>query len=80
MHDIRFIKKITLGSLDPNVPANTVQDDEQLKLLNKCLNDYPRGQIIGTDVSIGCFKIGDHQLTTQCVTYHIGFTKKPTWL
>lgn len=80
MEDIKYVKKVTVGSVNPNAPFSSMQHDEQLALLNKCLSEFPRGQIIGKDISIGSFQVGEHQLTTECVTYHIGFTRVPAWL
>ena len=48
-------------------------------MLNKCLNEYPRGILLGRDVTVGRYMIGDHQLTMERVTYHVGFTRKPGW-
>lgn len=48
-------------------------------MLNRCLNDYPKGRIIGKDISIGRYQAGEHELTMEKVTYHIGFTRKPEW-
>ncbi len=77
---IRFIKKITIGAINPQVAFSEEEHDRQMKLLNSCLNDYPRGKIIGRDVSIATFQLGEHQMNMQKTTYHIGFERKPHWL
>ncbi len=51
-----------------------------MALLNKCLNENPKGKIIGKDISVGVFQVGDHQITLQRTTYHVGFLRKPVWL
>ena len=51
-----------------------------MELLNRCLNDYPKGIIIGKDTTIGRYVIGEHELSMEKVTYHIGFSRKPGWL
>ena len=48
--------------------------------MNRCLNDYPKGIIIGKDIAIGRYMIGEHELTMEKVTYHIGFERKPSWI
>lgn len=79
MSEIRYIKMVTIGSVNPNQPLSDRSKEEQLALLNRCLNDYPRGIIIGKDISIGRYMIGEHELTMEKVTYHVGFTRKPSW-
>ena len=54
--------------------------ENQMALLNKCLNEYPKGRIIGKDISVGVFQVGDHQITLQRTTYHVGFLRKPVWM
>ena len=77
---IRFIKKVTIGTVNPQVPFSEEEQDKQLAILNRCLNDYPRGKIIGRDIAIGTFQLGEHQMSMQRTTYHIGFERKPMWI
>ncbi len=78
--DIRYVKRVTIGSLDPNNPLSDEKKEEQMKLLNRCLNEMPKGKIIGKDVGFAIFQVGEHQLTMQSTTYHLGFSRKPNWL
>jgi len=80
MEDIRYVHKVTVGSINPNAPLTEDKHQSQLELLNKCLSEFPKGRIIGKDVTFGSFKLGEHTVTTQQVTYHVGFTKDPHWL
>lgn len=80
MDKIRHVEKVTVGSVDPNNPLDDAGRDKQLTFLNKCLNERPKGKIIGKDVTIGIFMIGEHQLSTEKVTYHIGFERRPYWM
>lgn len=77
--DIRYIKLVSVGSVNPNNPLSEQSREEQAALLNRCLNDYPKGMIIGKDVTVGRYMIGEHELTMEKVTYHVGFTRKPPW-
>ena len=80
MDKIRYVEKVTVGSVDPNNPLGEGKRDEQLAYLNRCLQERPKGQIIGKDVSIGMFQIAEHQLVTEMITYHLGFERKPFWM
>lgn len=79
LSDVRYIKLITVGSVNPNNPLSDQSKESQAALLNRCLNDYPRGIILGKDISIGRYMIGEHELTMEKVTYHVGFPRKPQW-
>lgn len=77
--DVKYIKLVPVGSVNPNNPLSDQSREEQTKLLNRCLNDYPKGIIIGKDTTIGRYLIGEHELTMEKVTYHVGFPRKPAW-
>lgn len=78
--EIRYVKMVPVGSVNPNNPLSDQSREEQAALLNRCLNDYPKGMIIGKDIVIGRYMIGEHELTMEKVTYHIGFERKPSWI
>lgn len=78
--DVTYVKRVSIGNINPNSPLNEEQQERQMALLNKCLNEYPKGKIIGKDISVGVFQVGDHQITLQRTTYHVGFLRKPVWL
>jgi hypothetical protein len=73
--DIRCVKRITVGNMDPNNPMSDEKKDEAIALLNDYLNGFPKGKLIGKDISFGIFQVGEHQLTMQSTTYHIGFPR-----
>lgn len=79
LSDIQYIKLVPIGSVNPNNPLSDQSKEDQVNLLNKCLNDYPKGIIIGKDISIGRYMVGEHELTMEKITYHIGFPRKPIW-
>jgi len=78
--EIRYVKMVPVGSVNPNNPLSDQSKEEQVALLNRCLNDYPKGVIMGKDITIGRYMLGEHELTMEKVTYHIGFERKPSWL
>lgn len=77
--DVKYIKLVPVGSVNPNNPLSDQSREEQAKLLNRCLNDYPKGILLGKDTTIGRYLLGEHELTMEKVTYHVGFPRKPTW-
>jgi hypothetical protein len=80
LSDFRFIKEVNVGSINPNNLLSEEKQEEQIALLNRCLNESPKGVIIGKDISIGRYKMGEHELTMQKTTYHVGFLRKPLWM
>lgn len=77
--DIHYIKLVPVGSVNPNNPLSDQPRAEQVNLLNRCLNDYPKGVIIGKDITVGRYMLGEHELTMERITYHVGFVRKPSW-
>jgi len=78
--EFKFIKTVSVGSVNPNVLLSDETRDAQMALLNRCLNDFPKGVIIGKDITIGRFMLGEHELTMQRTLYHVGFPRRPMWL
>jgi len=79
LSDIRYIKLVPIGSVNPNNPLSDQSREAQVEVLNRCLNDYPKGIIIGKDTTVGRYLIGEHELVMEKITYHVGFTRKPNW-
>lgn len=77
--DIHYVKLVPVGSVNPNNPLSDQSREAQVALLNKCLNDYPKGILIDKDITVGRYMIGEHELTMEKVTYHVGFERKPAW-
>lgn len=77
--DIHYVKLVPVGSVNPNNPLSDQSREAQVALLNKCLNDYPKGILIAKDITVGRYMIGEHELTLEKVTYHVGFERKPAW-
>ncbi len=79
LYDVGYVKSVTVGSINPNKPVSEELRAQQLELLNRCLNDFPKGKIIGIERSIGRYQVGEHELTMEKLTYHIGFKRRPLW-
>ena len=57
--NIRYVKRIIVGQNNPNVPYKEEDYQKANDLLNKCLNEVPRGKIIGIERNFYLFNLGD---------------------
>ena len=80
LSDVGFVKRVSVGNLNPNNPLTEEQLEKQMDLLNKCLNEPPKGKIIGREISTALYRITEHEISLQRITYHVGFKRKPYWL
>ena len=78
--DVGFVKRIVVGSNNPADLQSEERVAEALALLNRCLNESPKGKIIGIEKSFSILQVGEHNVVLQWLTYHIGFTRRPYWL
>ena len=78
---VGFIKRISLGNLDVQAAAAEPGNAKAMDLLNRCLEDYPKGRIIGREMSYDVLTdTSGHQRVLEMVTYHVGFARRPAWL
>lgn len=75
--DIKYVHRLSIGNLNPNSPYTDEQGQKDLELLNRCLK---KGRIIGKDRGFLMAQVGEAQLLLERTTYHIGFTRKPSFL
>lgn len=75
LSDVKHVKKVTVGSADPNRHLSEAERDRQIETLNRYLSGFPKGRIIGKDVDFGIYSVGEHQVVMQTTTYHIGFLR-----
>lgn len=80
LSDVRFVKRIVVGSSNPAQMTSERDIEAAQALLNRCLNDTPKGSIIGIERSFTLLQLGEHQVVLQWLSYHIGFPRKPVWL
>ncbi|MGE5476998.1 MAG: hypothetical protein ACM3Q1_10115 [Bacteroidales bacterium] len=78
--DVGYVKRIVVGSTNPEKLVPDEQVAEQAALLNRCLSEAPRGRIIGIEKNFSLLNIGEHQVVLQALIYHIGFARRPFWL
>lgn len=78
--DVAFVKRVTVGSRDPESLRSEDEINAAVAMLNRCLSDIPKGKILGIEKSFSLLNIGEHQVVLQALTYHVGFPRKPAWL
>jgi len=78
--DVRFVKRVVLGSQNPAPQKSEEEIERAAALLNRCLTDFPRGVIIGVEKGFSLLNIGEHQVVLQYTVYHVGFTRRPPWM
>ena len=78
--DVRYVKRIIVGTSDPQKLHDEEYIQKQADLLNRALNERPRGYIIGQEKNFSVLRIGEHQVVIQSIVYHVGFKRKPIWL
>jgi hypothetical protein len=78
--NIRFIKRIVVGSDDPQNMRTEAEVQQAMELVNRCLSAMPRGYVMNIEKSFGLYNIGEHQIVLQYAVYHVGFERKPLWL
>lgn len=80
LHDIRFVKRIVIGN--DNAKSLKPEDDinAAVALLARCLNEAPRGFLIGVDKGVTSVYFDEGQVMLQHTSYHVGWARKPAWL
>ena len=78
--EVRYVKRITVGSDDPGRMRTPEELRAAEELLNKCLSSTPKGHIIAVEKSCVVLQLGEHQAVLQWIVYHVGFPRKPFWL
>jgi hypothetical protein len=78
--DVKYVKRVVVGSDDPNQMRTEAQLEEARALLNRCLSETPKGSIIGVEKGFTLLQLGEHQVVLQWLCYHVGFPRKPAWL
>lgn len=80
LSDVGFVKRVMVGTSNPANPQSEEQIEVAMSLLNRCLNDTPKGKIIGIEKSFSILQVGEHNVVLQWLTYHVGFPRRPYWL
>lgn len=80
LSSVKFVKRVIVGQKEPSANYSEEEAERQLGLLNKCLNENPKGHIIACEKNFILLNVGEHQVVQQFIVYHVAFDKKPLWL
>jgi hypothetical protein len=78
--EVKFVKRITVGSDNPSRMATPEEIETATALLNRCLSEHPKGTILAIEKSFAVLQMGEHQVVLQWIVYQVGFSRKPIWL
>lgn len=78
--DVHYVKRVSIGSSNPEVIISEEEIQQAVNLLNQCLSGTPKGTILGMEKSFKLLTIGENHAVIQWMVYHIGFPRKPHWL
>jgi hypothetical protein len=65
--DVRFVKRITVGSDSPENQKTEEEIRAATDLLNRCLTDFPNGKILAIEKNFSILNIGEHQVVLQYI-------------
>ncbi|WP_205729151.1 hypothetical protein [Ferrimonas sediminicola] len=78
--NVSYVHRVIVGSVDPQSLPSEEKKQQQMAEVNRCLNEPPKGKILGMERSFSILRIGEHQVVLEAVAYHIGFQRTPYWL
>lgn len=77
---VAHVERIVVGNTDPSRIKSEEEIQAAMERVNACLTNSPKGRIMAMEKGFSVYTIGEHQVVLQHVVYHIGFTRRPTWL
>ena len=80
MSEVGFLKRVVVGNDNPNRFREPEEVERDVAFLNRCLNEAPKGRIVGSEKNFTLLQLGEHQVVLQWTVYHVGFKRKPFWM
>jgi len=75
--DLKFIARYVVGNTDAEKLPDEEAINKQTERLNAALSRG--GKIVAQEKNFYILNIGEHQVVSQYVVYHVGFERKPYW-
>lgn len=80
LSDVGYVKRIVVGTVDPQSIPSEEETQGKMDLVNRCLTEFPKGKLLGMERSFSILRMGEHQVVLEAVSYHIGFARQPFWI
>lgn len=78
LNDYRFVARYVVGNRDAEKLPDEKVMEKQMGELNLALSRG--GRIIAQEKNFFILNIGEHQVVSQYIVYHVGFERKPYWI
>ncbi len=78
LSDLKYVERYTVGNVNAEKLPDEAQIIKQTERLNAALSHG--GKIIGQEKNFFLLNIGEHQVVSQYIVYHVGFERKPYFL
>lgn len=78
LNDYRFVVRYVVGNRDAEKLPDEKNMEKQMAELNLALSRG--GRIIAQEKNFFILNIGEHQVVSQYIVYHVGFERKPYWI
>ena len=78
LNDYRFVVRYVVGNRDAEKLPDEKNMEKQMAELNLALSRG--GKIIAQEKNFFILNIGEHQVVSQYIVYHVGFERKPYWI
>lgn len=77
LSDYKFVARYVVGNSNAEKLPDEAVIQSQLSELNAALSRG--GRLIGQEKNFFILNIGEHQVVSQYIVYHVGFERKPYW-
>ena len=74
-YDVRYVARFVVGNPDAEKLPDEAAIGRQTRDLNEALAHG--GRIVAQEKNFFLLNIGEHQIVSQYVVYHVGFKRKP---
>lgn len=78
LNDYKFVARYVVGNKSAEKLPDEKEMERQMKELNEALSRG--GRIIAQEKNFFILNIGEHQVVSQYIVYHVGFERKPYWI
>lgn len=77
LSDNKFVIRYVVGNTDPEKMPDEAAIAKQTERLNNALSRG--GRLMAQEKNFFILNIGEHQVVSQYIVYHVGFERKPYW-